>query len=98
MSDESITTATDKINDEISHIENILHFCKNNDDVYQNANSFQKHTHKIKGLTPIIGKEELGILSSMLDDILNEMIQGKKNGGIFDILTESLHHMKNSMN
>ena len=33
----------------------------------------------------------------MLDDILNEMIQGKKNGGIFDILTESLRHMRNSM-
>ena len=97
MSDESIATATDEINGEISNIENILHFCKNNDDVYQNANNFQKHTHKIKGLAPIIGKEELGVLSSMLDDILNEMIQGKKNGGIFDILTESLCHMRNSM-
>ena len=97
MSDESITTTTDEINDEISNMENILHFCKNNDDVYQNANNFQKHTHKIKGLAPIIGKEELGVLSSMLDDILNEMIQGKKNGGIFDILTESLCHMRNSM-
>ena len=60
MSDESIVTATDEINDEISNIENILHFCKNNDDVYQNANNFQKHTHKIKGLALIIGKEELG--------------------------------------
>ena len=97
MSDESITTAKDEINDEIANMENILHFCKNNDDVYQNANNFQKHTHKIKGLAPIIGKEELGVLSSMLDDILNEMIQGKKNGGIFDILTESLCHMRNSM-
>jgi chemotaxis protein histidine kinase CheA len=97
VSDESITTAKDEINDEIANMENILHFCKNNDDVYQNANNFQKHTHKIKGLAPIIGKEELGVLSSMLDNILNEMIQGKKNGGIFDILTESLRHMRNSM-
>ena len=57
MSDESIVTATDEINDEISNMENILHFCKNNEDVYQNTNNFQKHTHKIKGLAPIIGKE-----------------------------------------
>jgi hypothetical protein len=33
----------------------------------------------------------------MLDGILKEMIDGKKNGGIFNILTESLHYMKNSM-
>jgi len=98
MSDEFITIAKEEINDEITNLENILHFCTNNDDVYQNANNFQKHTHKIKGLAPMMGKEELGVLSSMLDGILKEMIQGKKNGGIFDILTESLFHMKNSMN
>jgi len=98
MPDEFIKVATEEINDEITNLENILHFCTNNDDVYQNANNFQKHTHKIKGLAPMMGKEELGILSSMLDGIFKEMIQGKKNGGIFDILTESLFYTKNSMN
>jgi len=98
MTDEFIKVATKEINDEITNLENILNFCTNNDDVYQNANKFQKHTHKIKGLAPMMGKEELGGLSSQLDDILKEMIQGKKIGGIFDILTESLHYMKNSMN
>ena len=98
MPDEFIKVATEEINDEITNLENILNFCTNNDDVFQNANNFQKHTHKIKGLAPMMGKEELGILSSMLDGILKEMIQGKKNGGIFDILTESLFYMKNSMN
>jgi len=98
MPDEFIKVATEEINDEITNLENILNFCTNNDDVFQNANNFQKHTHKIKGLAPMMGKEELGVLSSMLDDILKEMIEGKKNGGMFDILTESLHYMKNSMN
>jgi len=98
MSDEFITVATEEINDDISNLENILHFCANNDDVYQNANELQKHTHKIKGLAPMMGKEELGILSSMLDDLLKEMIVGKKNEGIFNILSESLFYMKNSMN
>ena len=98
MTDEFIKVATKEINDEITNLENILNFCTNNDDVYQNANKFQIHTHKIKGLAPMMGKEELGGLSSQLDDLLKEMIQGKKIGGIFDILTESLHSMKNSMN
>ena len=96
--DEFVTVATEEINDDISNLENILHFCTNNDDVYQNANELQKHTHKIKGLAPMMGKEELGILSSMLDDLLREMIEGKKNEGIFNILSESLFYMKNSMN
>jgi len=97
MSDEFIQTTTEEINDEIADLENILHFCNNNDDVYQNANNFRKHTHKINGLATMIGKEELVTLSSMLVDILKEMIEGKKNGGIYDILTESLHHMRRSM-
>ena len=98
MSDEFITIATKEINEEITDLENILNLCVNNDDVQQNANKFQKHTHKIKGLAPMMGKEELGGLSALLDGMLKKMIEGKKIEGIFDILTESLHSMKNSMN
>jgi len=98
MSDEFITIATKEINDEITGLENILNICTNNDDVYQNAIKFQKHTHKIKGLAPMMGKEELGGLSSLLDDMLKKTIEGKKFGEIFDILAESFHSMKNSMN
>ena len=96
MSDD-VTIATE-INDEIANIQNILHFCNNSDDVYHNVNNFQKHIGKINDLSTKISKEELVVLSSMLDNLLNEMIQGKKNGGIYDILTESLHHMRSSMN
>ncbi len=98
MSDEFITIATKEINDEIRDIEKILNLCANNDDIYLNANKFQKHTHKIKGLAPMMGKEELGSLSSMLDTMLGKTTEGKKLEGVFDILTESLNYMKNSMN
>ena len=98
MSDEFITIATKEINDEIAGLENILNICASNDDVYQNADKFQKHTHKIKGLAPMMGKEELGGLSSLLDIMLKKTIEGKKIEGIFDILTESFGLMKNSMN
>ena len=98
MSDEFITIATKEINDEIAGLENILNVGASNDDVYQNADKFQKHTHKIIGLAPMMGKEELGGLSSLLDIMLKKTIEGKKIEGIFDIFTESLHSMKNSMN
>ncbi len=98
MSDEFITIATNEINDEISELEKILNICTNNDDANQNAKEFQKHTHKIKGLAPMMGKEELGGVSALLDDMLKKAIEGKKIEGIFDILTESLRLMRNSMN
>ena len=97
MSDEFIEVATKEINDEITGLENILNSCSNNDDVHENANKFQKHTHKIKGLAPMTGKEELGGLSSLLDNMLKKMIEGKKIIGIFDVLTESINNMKDSM-
>jgi len=98
VSDEFITIATKEINDEITGLENILNSSENDDVIYQNAIKFQKHTHKIKGLAPMMGKEELGGLSSLLDIMLKKIIEGKKIMGILDVLTESLHLMKDSMN
>jgi len=98
MSDEFTTIATKEINDDITDLENILKTCVNDNDVYQNADKFQKHTHKIKGLAPMMGKEELGGFSSILDTLMKRMIQGEKTEGIFEILIESFHSMRNSMN
>ena len=97
MSDKFIALATKEINDEISGIETILSSCKNDDDVNQNSSQLQRHTHKIKGLAPMMGKGELGDLSSQLDTILKKIIEGKQVQGIFDIFIESLSQMKNSM-
>lgn len=97
MSDEFIEIATKEINEEISELDKILSACQNDADVLLNADKFQKHTHKIKGLAPMMGKEELGGLSSLLDEMLKKIIDGKQIEGIFDIFTDSLHSMKNSM-
>ena len=98
MSDEFISLATKEINEEISGIETILKSCTNDDDANQNSSQLERHTHKIKGLAPMMGKEELGELSSQLDTLLKKIIDGKKVEKIFDILTESLNQMKKSMN
>ena len=98
MSDEFVALATKEINDEISGIETILSSCKNNDDVVHNSDKLQQHTHKIKGLAPMIGKEELGELSSQLDTMLKKTNEGKQFKEILDLLTESIPQMKGSMN
>ena len=98
MSDEFIAVASKEVNDDIESIENILKSCSGDDDVIQNSNLFQKHTHKIKGLAPMMGKESLGSFSSSLDDLFKKMIDGTHYDGIFDAISESVIAMKKSMN
>ena len=98
MSDEFIQIATQEINGEITNFENILNSCNNNGDANQNASEFQKYTHKIKGLAPMMGKENLGEMAALLDNILKKTIDGQAIEGIFEILTESFPYMKKSMN
>jgi len=98
MSDEFIAVATKEVTDDIDSIKNILKLCANDIDVFQNASNFQKHTHKIKGLAPMMGKESLGDLSSSLDNIFKKIIDGENVDGIFNLMVDSIIHMKKSMN
>ena len=98
MSDEFIVIATKEVNDDIDSLENILKLCTNDVDVIQNSSNFQKHTHKIKGLAPMMGKESLGNLSSSLDDLFKKVIDGVNFDGIYDVLSQSFPLMKKSMN
>jgi len=86
MSDEFLKVATAEINNEISEIQNILNSCQSSLDVSANAVKIQKSTHKIKGLAPMMGKEDLGSLSALLDSLLKKIM----NGVIVDEILESL--------
>jgi len=98
MSEEFITIATQEINDELAEIDSTLNSCNNDKQVYENSKKFQTHTHKIKGLAPMMGKEALGTVCVGLDLIMKKIIDGKKAEGIYEILSESLPQMKDSMN
>ncbi len=97
MSDEFIKIATEEINEEISELDQLLSTCQNDADVFSSADKFQKHTHKIKGLAPMMGKEELGSFSAILDSIQKKMIDGIAINGIFNDMTASISLMKKSM-
>ncbi len=97
MSDEFIEIATQEINEEISGMGQLLSACQNDADVFSGADEFQKHTHKIKGLAPMMGKEELGSFSVILDSILKKLIDGVTIDGVFNDMTDSISLMKKSM-
>jgi chemotaxis protein histidine kinase CheA len=97
MSDEFLKIATAEINDEISEIQHILNSCHNNLDVTANAAKIQKSTHKIKGLAPMMGKEDLGSLSALLDSVLKKIMDGAIPDEILESLITAVDEMKNSM-
>lgn len=98
LSDEFIQLATKEINGEILGIKNILKSCSDDDGVFQNSDKLQKHTHKIKGLAPMMGKDSLGNLAAVLDDILKQIMEGKKPHGIFDVVNSSAETLAKNMN
>lgn len=97
MSDEFLKIATGEINDEISEIQKILDSCRNNNDISVNAAKIQKSTHKIKGLAPMMGKEELGSFSGLLDSVLKKIMDGAVSDEILESLVTAVNEMKNSM-
>ena len=97
MSDEFLKIATDEINEEISQIMTIVDACHNGIELCQNAGEIQKSTHKIKGLAPMMGKEELGSLSALLDSIFKKIQSVSITDEMFSSLVSAVNEMKNSM-
>ncbi|QUC65145.1 Hpt domain-containing protein [Nitrosopumilus sp. K4] len=97
VSDDFVALATKEINEEINGIETILKSLSTDDDVFTNAKKLQRHTHKIKGLAPMMGKESVGEVASELDNILKKIIDGKKYE-LLKVLQNSVREIKSSMN
>ena len=97
MSDEFLRVATQEINEELEHIDSILSSCNSDSDISEHCQAIEGHFHKIKGLTPMMGKEKIGKISEMLDSILKNILDGQKIDGIYDVLLESHTYMKNDM-
>ena len=98
MSDEFIKLATKEINEEILGIGDILNSCNDDAKVFENSDKLQKHTHKIKGLAPMMGKSNMGSLATVLDDTLKQIMAGKTPQGIFDLMTTSYEKLVQNMN
>ena len=97
MSDEFVKIATQEINDELSGISTILDSCQNDNDVSKNSDKIGNHMHKIKGLAPMMGKENIGNLAKTLDFILKKISSGQKVEGFFEPLSISIEQMKITM-
>ena len=98
MSDEFIELATNEINEELKEITVILGKCSNDSDISNSAKSIASHLHKIKGLAPMIKKNEVGQIASIHDTLLRKIIDGQTIVGIYQTICDSNSFMKKAFN
>ncbi|MFB5620480.1 MAG: hypothetical protein ACE5RC_05050 [Nitrosopumilus sp.] len=96
MSDEFLDVAKREIDEEICGLESLLARCKDDHDVVEIASKFQKHTHKIMGLAPMMGNASLGEVAKSLDSLLKKFTDVDVVG-IFSLLSEILPFMRSLM-
>ena len=97
MSDEFTKQATKEINEELENNSKILESCHNDEDITKRSSEIEKHLHKIKGLAPMMGQNKVGELSSLSDELIKKIIEGKKIPGIFETINQSNKLMKDLM-
>jgi len=97
MSDEFITIATKEINADIDKIMMILKKCNNDDDVTKNAIELKKSFHNLKGLAPMMGKQDIGSLAAIFDLLLKKLDSGTSVPGILDSTLPGVLAMKKAM-
>ena len=97
MSDEFLRVAAQEINEELRCISTILGTCNDDSDVSKNSQQIEAHMHKIKGLAPMMGKENVGELAKTLDTILKKIVAGNSVNGFFEPLLSSVEQMQLSM-
>ena len=93
MSDEFLAVATKEISGDISELQTIFSNCISDADVLSNAEKLQKFTHKIKGLSPMMGRTDLGTLAASLDSIFKKLQDLDTCDGIFEILNDVIPNM-----
>lgn len=89
--------AKEEVSQDIDEIGNLLNHCSNDDDITKHASDIEKHVHKIKGLAPMMGQDQIGDIASLVDKILKAVLSGKIIPGTHHTITQSHGFMKNAI-
>lgn len=97
MSEEFLRIAKEEVSQDIAEIGNLLNHCSNDADITKHASDIEKHIHKIKGLAPMMGQEQIGNIATLLDKLLKVILSGKTIPGTHHTLTQSYGFMKSAI-
>jgi chemotaxis protein histidine kinase CheA len=98
LSDNFLRVAQKEVKEDIEGIEAIIESCKNDSDISASAILIGKHLHKIKGLAPMMGQNDLGEISQLADKLIKRIIAKGPVRGSYQILLESVKTMKQLLN
>lgn len=98
LSDNFLRMAQKEVKEDIESIETILDSCKNDSDISANATHIGKYLHKIKGLAPMMGQNDIGEISQLTDKLIKHIISKGPVKDSYLILIESVKTMKQLLN
>jgi len=94
MSDNFVKIARQEIQAELDSLQQILIQCNDDKDISSNGNEIEKHLHKIKGLAPMMGQNNVGEIAKLNDSILRHIIKNGTASGTYQVMNESLQIMQ----
>lgn len=92
MSEEFLRVARKEVSEDVSEIGNLLQHCTSDEDVKKNMAEIEKRIHKLKGLAPMMGQEDIGETAALLDLLFKVMLEGKTVQGIYSV-TKQAHQL-----
>ncbi|SRR2546428_11534982 len=98
MSDNFLKIARQEIQAELDSLQQILIQCNDDKDISNNDNKIGKHLHKIKGLAPMIGQNNVGEIAKINDSIIRHIIENGTQSGTYQVMSESLQIMQDIFN
>jgi len=98
MSDNFLKIARQEIQAELDSLQRILIQCNDDKDISNNGNKIEKHLHKIKGLAPMMGQNNVGEIAKINDSIIKYIIENGAQNGTYQVMSESLQIMQEIFN
>jgi chemotaxis protein histidine kinase CheA len=89
--------AEKELREDIASIEAVLLNCVTDSDVSKHASDIEKHLHKIKGLAPMMGQDEIGNIAALLDKIFKSLLTGVIIAGMYDAMKVSCQFMHDKL-
>ncbi|MDE1829696.1 MAG: Hpt domain-containing protein [Thaumarchaeota archaeon] len=94
MSDEFLKVAKQEIQSELDELERITVHCNDDERIFKNSQSIKEHIHKIRGLAPMIGQDEVGEIATTSDYMLKYIINKGPLSGSCSAITKMIDDMK----
>ncbi len=98
MSDEFLNIAREEIQSEIDSLKELFITCVNDEQFYNKSRDVQRHMHKIKGLAPMMGQDNVGEIARISDIIVKHITNYGVLKGSYDIILEAIQKMNNLFN